>query len=175
MDALIANELAAAMNAYVDDYAFDIIMASTAVNVYNTADAALSATVANAMEAAVLAAGGNLAGSTYVMSPKAYELSKALAQVSAVSALWENGQFNMYNAVATPYLANDTLDATGAGGRMIFGNFAQGGILAYFGGIDLLVDPYSAAGTAQIKLHVNRFFDFDVRQPGALSRAVKLS
>ena len=175
VDRLISNELAQAMNAFVDDYCFDTIMASTAVDVYNTGDTALSATVANAMEAAVLAAGGNLAGSTYVMSPKAYELSKALAQVSAVSALWENGQFNMYNAVATPYLVNDTLDATGTGGRMIFGNFAQGGILAYFGGIDLLVDVYSNAGTAQITLHANRFFDFDVRQPGALSRAVKLS
>lgn len=175
VDALIANELAAAMNAYVDDYAFDTIMASTDVDVYNTADAALSAVVANAMEAAVLAAGGNLGGASYVMSPQAYLLSKSVAQVSGVTPLWENGQFNMYNAVATPYLVNDTLDATGTGGRMIFGNFAQGGILAYFGGIDLLVDPYSDAGTAQIALHVNRFFDFDLRQPGALSRAVKLS
>ena len=175
VDALIANELAAAMNAYVDDYAFDTIMASTDVDVYNTADAALSSTVANAMEAAVLAAGGNLGGASYVMSPQAYLLSKSVAQVAGVTPLWENGQFNMYNAVATPYLVNDTLDATGTGGRMIFGNFQQGGILAYFGGIDLLVDPYSDAGTAQIALHVNRFFDFDLRQPGALSRAVKLS
>ena len=72
----------------------------------------------------------------------------------------------MYNAVATPYLVNDTLGRRPAtGGGMIFGNFAQGGILAYFGGIDLLVDPYSDAGTAQIALHVNRFFDFDLRQP----------
>jgi hypothetical protein len=58
---------------------------------------------------------------------------------------------------------------------MIFGNFAQGGILAYFGGLDLLVDPYSAAGNAQITLHVNRFYDFDVRQPLALATAVQLS
>jgi HK97 family phage prohead protease len=175
VDALIANELAAAMNAYVDDYAFDAIMASTDVDVYNTADTALSATVANAMEAAVLAAGGNLGGASYVMSPQAYLLSKSVAQVAGVTPLWENGQFNMYNAVATPYLVNDTLDATGTGGQMIFGNFAQGGILAYFGGLDLLVDPYSDAGTAQIALHVNRFFDFGIRQGGALSRAVKLS
>ena len=179
VDRLISNELAQAMNAFIDDYCFDTIMASTAVHVFNTADDVLDAAIANAMEAAVLAAGGNLAASTYVMSPKAYELSKSLAQVDAVSALWENGQFNMYNAVATPYLVNSTLDAavggSTVGGNMIFGNFAQGGILAYFGGIDLLVDPYSAAGTAQIKLHVNRFFDFDVRQPGALSRATKLS
>ena len=175
VDALIANELAAAMNAYVDDYGFDAILASTDVDIYNTADAALNATVANAMEAAVLAAGGNLGGASYVMSPQAYLLSKSAAQVSGVTPLWENGQFNMYNAVATPYLVNGTLDATGTAGQMVFGNFAQGAIMAFFGGIDLLVDPYSAAGNAQIKLHVNRFFDFDIRQGGALSRAVKLS
>ena len=179
VDALIANELAAAMNAYVDDYAFDVIMASTAVNQTQTADGTLTAATVNAMEAAILADGGNLAGSTYVMSPKAYELSKALAQVNAVNALWDAGKFNMYNATATPYLVNSTLDAavggSTVGGNMIFGNFAQGGILAYFGGIDLLVDVYSNAGTAQIALHANRFFDFDVRQPGALATATKLS
>ena len=179
IDSLIANELAAAMNAYVDDFGFDTIMASTAVNQVVTADDALDAAIVNAMETAVLADGGNLATSAYVMSPKAYELSKALAQVSAVNALWENGQFNMYRAVATPYLVNSVLDAavggSTVGGNMIFGNFAQGGILAYFGGIDLLVDPYSDAGTAQIALHVNRFFDFDLRQPQALATATKLS
>ena len=58
---------------------------------------------------------------------------------------------------------------------MIFGNFAQGGILAYFRRYRLLVDVYSNAGTAQIALHANRFFDFDVRQPGALATATKLS
>ena len=175
VDSLIAGELASAMNAYIDDAAFDAIIASTAVNQTVTADDALDAAIVNAMEAAVLAGGANLAGAAYVMSPKAYELSKALAQVSAVSAIWENGQFNNYRAVATPYLVNSTLDATGTGGSMIFGNFAQGGILAYFGGIDLLVDPYSAAGNAQITLHVNRFYDFDVRQPKALATAVQLS
>ena len=179
VDRLIAGELSAAMNAYIDDAAFDAIIASTDVNQTVTADDALDAAIVNAMEAAVLAGEANLAGAAYVMSPKAYELSKALAQVSAVSSIWENGQFNNYRAVATPYLVNSTLDtAVGGstvGGSMIFGNFAQGGILAYFGGIDLLVDPYSAAGNAQITLHVNRFYDFDIRQPGALATAVQLS
>jgi HK97 family phage major capsid protein len=179
VDSLIAGELAAAMNAYVDDAAFDLIIASTAVNQTVTGDDVLDAAIVNAMEGAVLAGGANLAGAAYVMSPKAYELSKALAQVSSVSSIWENGQFNNYRAVATPYLVNSTLDtAVGGstvGGSMIFGNFAQGGILAYFGGIDLLVDPYSNAGTAQIALHVNRFYDFDVRQPLALATAVQLS
>ena len=54
-------------------------------------------------------------------------------------------------------------------GAMLFGDYAQGMLLAFFGGIDLLVDPYSNAGTAQIALHVNKFYDTDVRQASALS------
>ena len=175
IDRLISNDLSAAMNAFVDDRAFDLILADTDVDVFNTADDALDAAMVYAMEAAVLAAGGNLANAAYVMSPKAYELSKSEAAVASVSALWENGLFNNYRAVATPYLVNSTLDATGAGGNMIFGNFTQGLILAYFGGLDLLVDPYSGAGNAQITLHVNRFFDVAIRQPGAFSRSTKLT
>jgi len=173
VDALIANELAAAMNAYVDDYGFDTICASTTVNQSSVADGALTTAIVNKMEEDALAAGANLAGANYVMSPGAYGLSKVLAQVSGVTPLWENGRFNQYNAVATPYLVDGFLEdgSTAAKGAMVFGNFAQGAILAYFGGIDLLVDPYSDAGTAQIALHVNRFFDFDLRQPGALSLA----
>jgi HK97 family phage prohead protease/HK97 family phage major capsid protein len=177
VDRLISNELAAAMNAYIDDYAFDLIAASTAVNQSSVTDTALTTIIVNKMEEDALAAGANLAGANYVMSPGAYGLSKVLAQVSGVTPLWDNGRFNQYNAVATPYLVDGFLNdgTTAAAGSMIFGNFAQGAILAYFGGIDLLVDPYSAAGTAQIKLHVNRFFDFDLRQPGALSLANHLN
>ena len=175
VDSLIANELAAAMNAYIDDYGFDTIMASTAVNQTQTADAALTAATVNLMESQALAQGANLAGASYVMSPNAYANSKALAQVNSVNALWDAGRFNMYNAVATPYLVDGFLaDGTTAAAQMIFGNFAQGAILAYFGSLDLLIDPYSNAGNAQIALHVNRFFDFDLRQPKALSTATKL-
>ena len=176
VDALIAGELAAAMNAYIDDACFDTVLASTAINVSTTGDTALDAALAFKMEAEVLADGGNLAGGVYVMSPLAYQLSKAEAAVASVSPLWDNGQFNGFRAVATPYLVNGVLaDTTTPAGQMLFGNFAQGGILAYFGGLDLLVDPYSAAGNAQITLHVNRFFDFDVRQAGALAKATQLT
>ena len=176
VDALIANELSSAMNAYIDDACFDTILASSAINASTSGDTALNAALAFQMEAEVLEDGGNLAGAVYVMSPLAYQLSKAEAAVASVSPLWDNGQFNGFRAVATPYLVNGLLaDASTTAGQMLFGNFAQGGILAYFGGIDLLVDPYTAAGSAQITLHVNRFFDFDVRQPGALAKATQLT
>mgnify|MGYP006087677447 FL=1 len=173
VDTLISNELAAAMNAYIDDYAFDTIMASTTTNQTLVANGALSTTIVNKLETDALAQGANLAGANYVMSPGAYGLTKVLAQVGNVTPLWENGRFNMYNAVATPYLVDGFLEdgTTVSKGQIVFGNFAQGAICALFGGVDLLIDPYSAAANGQIKLHVNRFFDFDLRQPGALSIA----
>ena len=169
VDRLIANDLSAAMNAYIDDRAFDVILADTDVDDQSTggANTDMTAALAVAMESAVLAAGGNLAAARYVMSPEAYKLAKNVAQVSAVSALYDlaSNTFNGYPATATPYLVN----AAGPLGQMVFGNFSQGLILAYFGGLDLLVDPYSAAGNAQVTLHVNRFFDVAIRQPGAFS------
>jgi len=174
VDALLANDLSSAMNAYIDDRAFDVILADSAVADKSNAtsgeaivgDAEIAA-MAVAMEASVLAAGGNLAGAQYVMSPLAYELTKHAVGVTGVKALFENGQFNGFPAVATPYLVN----ASATLGQVVFGNFQQGLILAYFGGLDLLVDQYSLASNAQITLHANRFFDVAVRQPGALAMA----
>jgi HK97 family phage prohead protease/HK97 family phage major capsid protein len=173
VDLVIAQELQNAMNAFIDTKAFDTLDGATIDNQSTDGSTTLTAAIAVAMESAVLAAGGNLAAARYVMSPTAYKFAKNLAQVSSVSALFDLGTntFNGYPAIATPYLT----DASSGVGQMLFGNFAQGCILAYFGGIDLLVDPYSAAGNAQIVLHVNRFFDFDVRQAGALSKIVDIN
>jgi HK97 family phage major capsid protein len=174
IDTLIANDLSAAMNAYIDDRAFDVILADSDVDDQTAASGNTTdfSAMAVAMEAAVLAAGGNMAAARYAMSPKAYELTKNAVAVTGVSALFENGQFNGFPATATPYLINN---ANAGEGQVVFGNFAQGLLLAYFGGLDLLVDPYSAAGNAQVTLHVNRFFDVAVRQPGALSICTDLA
>jgi uncharacterized protein len=173
VDLVIAQELQNAMNAFIDTKAFDTLDGATIDNQSTDGTTTLTAAIAVAMESAVLAAGGNLAAARYVMSPSAYKFAKNLAQVASVSALYDlaSNTFNGYPAVATPYL----VDASAGVGQMLFGNFQQGCILAYFGGIDLLVDPYSAAGNAQIVLHVNRFFDFDIRQAGALSKIIDIN
>ncbi len=173
VDLVIAQELQNAMNAFIDTKAFDTLDGATINDQSTDGTTTLTAAIAVAMESAVLAAGGNLAAARYVMSPSAYRFAKNLAQVASVSALYDlaSNTFNGYPAVATPYL----IDSSSNVGQMLFGNFQQGCILAYFGGIDLLVDPYSAAGNAQIVLHVNRFFDFDVRQAGALSKITDIN
>lgn len=174
VDRIIANDIAQAMTTKIDVAAFAKILAASGVNDQSTsgANTTLSAAVALAMEAAVLNAGGDLNGCAYVMSPKAYAASKTLARVSSVNPLFnDQGQFNGYRAVATKHLPN----AAGPLGQMIFGNFAQGLILAFFSGLDILVDPYTAARNAQITLHVNRSYDVEIRQPGAFSIVTDLA
>jgi uncharacterized protein len=169
VDAMISRELAAAMNAFIDTDFFSAAAAGAGDITTNAGgNTTLDASLVYAMEGAVLAGHGNFANCNWVMSPKGWEVSKPEAAVSNVSALWANGQFDGFNAYATPYLV-DT--GAGATGQILFGDFGASMILAFFGGIDLLVDPYSNAGTAQIALHVNKFYDKAVRQAAALACA----
>lgn len=167
VDAMISRELAAGINETIDKAVFAKAAAS-AGTIVDKGDAALSSADVYAMQKAVLAAGGDLSRCAFVGSPTCLSVIKAEAAVSNVSALVNNGLIDGYPTHFTPNLVD--ADAGGNGlGAMLFGDFSLGMVLAFFGGIDLLVDPYSNAGTAQIALHVNKFYDVDVRQAGALA------
>tara|TARA_B110000285_G_C15085388_1_gene595912 strand:- start:1458 stop:1790 length:333 start_codon:yes stop_codon:yes gene_type:complete len=99
------------------------------------------------------------------MSPSAWSASRSLAAVASVDAFWDQQRFDGFTAMGTPNL----LDSASTEGQVIFGDWQKGLVLAFFGGIDLLVDPYTAAGTAQVSLHLNKFYDVGVRQAGAFS------
>ncbi|HMA77637.1 MAG TPA: hypothetical protein VKP88_00680, partial [Candidatus Paceibacterota bacterium] len=64
-----------------------------------------------------------------------------------------------YNYHATPYMA----DASSGVGQILFGDWSNA-VLAYFGSIDIVVDPFSSKDTAQVELAMNRWADFDLRQ-----------
>jgi uncharacterized protein len=163
VDTLIARELAAGINTTIDKAAFAKIVAGITPVAHG--GAALANSDVFALEQAVLQAGGNMANCKWAMNPHGWASSRALAEVSNVSAMWTGQTFDGFPAVATPNIAEGTADH----GDLIFGDFAAGLVLAYFGGLDLLVDPYSNAGTAQIALHLNKFYDCEVRQAGAFA------
>jgi HK97 family phage major capsid protein len=174
VDSMIARELAAGVNATIDEAFFEAAVTGAGYEIDTGADDGVTdTTLANShifdMERAVLAAGGDFSRCVWVMSPKGWEVSRDIATVSAVSAMWEGNNFDGFPAYATPYLTNA---ATTSEGRLLFGDFGSGMVLAFFGGIDLLVDPYSSAGTGQINLHVNKFYDAAVRQSGALATVI---
>ena len=160
VDQMIARELVAGVNDTIDKAAFVAALGTPTTNT-----AAVTAADFFAMESAVLAAGGNLADCKWAMSPSAWSASRSLAAVASVDAFWDQQRFDGFTAMGTPNL----LDSASTEGQVIFGDWQKGLVLAFFGGIDLLVDPYTAAGTAQVSLHLNKFYDVGVRQAGAFS------
>ena len=164
VDAMISRELAAGINETIDKAVF-AKAAAGAGNIVDKASQALTAGNVYDAQKAVLAAGGDLTRCAYIGSPSALRITKLEAAVASVSALVNDGKIDGYSTFFTPNLPDDD---TGEG-ALLFGDFQLGMVLAFFGGIDLLVDPYSNAGTAQIALHVNKFYDTEVRQAGALS------
>lgn len=164
VDAMISRELAAGINETIDKAVFAKAAASAGY-ILDRASGALDAAHVYAMQKNVLAAGGDLSACSFVASPSAMSIMKSDVAVANIRALVDNNQIDGYPSYFTPNLVDD--DASE--GALLFGDFRLGMVLAFFGGIDLLVDPYSNAGTAQIALHVNKFYDTDVRQAGALA------
>jgi HK97 family phage major capsid protein len=164
VDAMIARELAAGINETIDKAVFAAAYAG-AGTATDKAGGSIAYSDIVALETAVLAAGGSLAASQFVGSPTAHTILKSEVAVDNIRAVVEGNLVDGYATNFTPNFADTTADQ----GALLFGDFGLGMVLAFFGGIDLLVDPYSNAGTAQIALHVNKFYDTDVRQSGALA------
>lgn len=165
VDALISRELSAGINETIDKAVFAAAVAGAGD--INDVTAALTYAHVTDAEKEVLAAGGDLSRCAFVASPSAMGILKGEASVPTIKALVENNRIDGFETYFTPNLADST--GTGTPGTLLFGDYAAGMLLAFFGGVDLLVDPYSNAGTAQIALHVNKFYDTDVRQSGALA------
>jgi HK97 family phage prohead protease/HK97 family phage major capsid protein len=162
VDTLIASELQAGINTTIDKAAFAKVVAGLSM-----VAGAGGLTAANlfGLEKSVLAEGGNMANCKWAMNPAGWAASRDLATVDSINAFWSGQSFDGFPAVATPNIA----EATTGKGDILFGDWAAGLILVFFGGLDLLVDPYSDAGTAQIALHLNKFYDCEVRQAGAFA------
>lgn len=125
-----------------------------------------------AMETAIETANaleGNLA---YVMHPALKGIAKTTikAATGAVGFIADqNGLINGYKALSSTNVASGMqtgLDEYG----IVFGNWANFGIYQW-GGLDLTVDPYTAAGTAQIKITINSYWDFGMKRTQSFAKA----
>lgn len=112
----------------------------------------------------------------YLTTPGIANLLKNIKRdIAGNGFVWEGpnngeGWVNGYKA-ATSTLVPSTLDkgtSTGVCHAIIFGNF-QELIMAYWGGVEIIYDPYSLATTGSVRITANAFFDVGVRHAQSFS------
>lgn len=121
------------------------------------------------IEAAVDAANaleGNLA---YITHPSLRGIMKQTVRVATTDSrmIMEGNELNGYPCHATSNMASNLAATTNEYG-LAFANWRHL-IIAQWGGIDLIVDPYSLASEAQVRIVVNSYWDFLFRYAGAMA------
>ena len=118
-----------------------------------TADAAVE------MEQTLIANGVQLQGArmAYLLDSDAYGAAKTAAQVSNVSPLYDNSDKTV-NSYFSFVSANVASDGTASRSHALMGDFSKVHI-AQFGGLDILFDPYSKAGTGENRMVITSLVD----------------
>ena len=133
------------------------------------ADATTSATGVTAsdwidMETSLIENGVQINGArlAYLLDPSAYATVKALAQVSNVSPIWDNArkELNGYFSFVSPNVGNG---GTAGKDHALFGDFSKCHI-AQFGGLDVIYDIYTNAGTGEPRYILTSLVDGDCVQ-----------
>lgn len=111
----------------------------------------------------------------YVVNTKARGFMKSTQKATYLPYIWNvdnpEAPLNGYAAAVTNNLPSTGTKGTAAGicSTLAYSSDWSNFVLALFGGLDVVVDPYSLADSGQVKLTANQFIDFAVRQPAAFA------
>ena len=88
--------------------------------------------------------------------------------------IWQNGStpLNGYRAAVSNNMKSNLTKGTSTTvcSAAIFGSDWSMATIGLFGAPDITVDPYTKADTGQVKITLNQFADFGVRQPACFSK-----
>jgi HK97 family phage major capsid protein len=117
-----------------------------------------------------LAEAGGLEGNlAYVASPNLMAQLKQSAQVAAVNVGMQGALVNGYPT----YFTNGCTKSAGASGDFFFGDFSKL-YMGMFGGLDIMVDPYSVAVNGQSRLVLIQYMDWGVSDGAGFVKATSL-
>ena len=117
-----------------------------------------------------LAEAGGLEGNlAYVAHPALMAQLKQSAQVAAVNAGMQGSLINGYPT----FFTNGCTKTGTASADFYFGDFSKL-YMGMFGGLDIMVDPYSVAANGQTRLVLNQYMDWGVSDGAGFVKATSL-
>jgi len=123
------------------------------------------------LESDVAAANADVDGMAYLTSPEIRgTLKQTEKATNTAQFVWDKDGTNGYRAFVSNQVPKTLTKGTSSNGHaIIFGNFHDLIIGQWGGGIDLLVDPYTKAETAQIRVRVLADIDIAIRHAESFS------
>lgn len=110
----------------------------------------------------------------YLINTKTRGAAKQVQRGTNLPFLWDNGAqpLNGYRAAVSNSMPSNLTKGTNTTvcSAALFSSDWSMAVLGFFGAPDVVVDPYTKADTGQVKITLNQFFDFGVRQPGAFAK-----
>ena len=120
-------------------------------------------------EAKIAEVGGLQGNLAYVAHPALMAELKQSAQVAAVNAGMQGSLINGYPT----FFTNGCTKTGSASADFFFGDFSKL-YMGMFGGLDIMVDPYSVAINGQTRLVLNQYMDWGVSDGAGFVKATSL-
>ena len=157
VEALITQDMVTQMNREIDKLVFDTIIGTGD----GDSDAAVSAAELLAGEASLAASGVDLTNVQIIVDSVAHALLGADAVVSNIDAAINRNNIGQLSCLGYPYYVTDLLPANGvaAEGSCIMMDANQAAVLGLFGGIDIVVNPYTLDLNHQVRISIHRYAD----------------
>jgi hypothetical protein len=152
---LITQDMTTELNRQIDKAVFDAIIGTGD----GDSDAAPDAAGMLTAEGALADAGVDLRNIKVVVNGTAHALIADDELVSNVSSILDRTNAGGITAMGYPYFVTDLVPANGVAGEgtMIMADFAQAAVLGFFGGIDIVVNPYTLDLSHQVRISVHRY------------------
>lgn len=165
VEQLITQDMVTQLNREIDKMVFDTIIGAGDGDNTN----AVSAAVLGAGEAALAGAGVDLANVVILADSTAHELLDDAAFVSNVNAVINRDTPGRMSCIGYPYYVTDLIPTNGvaAEGSLIMADLNQAAVLGMFGGLDIVVNPYTLDINHQVRISVHKYADAAVLHAAA--------
>lgn len=123
------------------------------------------------LETVVASGNADLGNLAYITNAKGRGTMKTTAKIGSTFPvfLWENNEVNGYPAFATNQLPSNLTKGSGVNlSPVLFGNWDDL-ILAYWSGLDILVDPYTGSSSGSVRIVGLQDVDVQVRHNESFS------
>ena len=153
VEQLITQDMVTQLNRELDKLAFDAIIGTGDGDDATAVDAAGLL----AAEASLAGAGVNLNNVRFVADSRMHEDIAGLALVGSIESVI-NRDGAGFRAMGYPYFVTDLMTAgVGATPTGIMADFNMAGVLGFFGGLDIVVNPYTLDLSHQVRISIHRY------------------